>query len=112
MSERDDGLYLADMWDAIEKIERYVGSRSFEEFTQDDMAYDAVMRQLTVLGEAAANVGDTLQSQHPEIPWHKIKGMRNRLMHEYSNVENDIVWDTCSHDLPILKQALEPLIES
>ena len=110
MSKRDDGLYLTDMWDAIIKIEKYIGQKSFEEFVADDLVYDAVMRQLTILGEAANSVSKGIREQYPDVSWFEIVGLRNRLMHEYSNVEDDIVWGTFVNDLPVLKQQLEKML--
>lgn len=98
------------MWDAIIKIESYIGARSKDEFLKDDMAYDAVLRQLTVLGEAVSNISPAFRLAHSEIPWSKIVGFRNRLMHEYSNVENDIIWGVFVRDLPALKKFLQPLV--
>lgn len=106
MSERDDGLYIADIQTAIQKIEKYIKGLTFEKLVRDDKTYDAVMRQLTILGEAASQTSTAFKNAHPAIPWHKIIGLRNRLMHEYSNINNDIVWDTCTNDLPVLKASL------
>lgn len=72
---------------------------------------DAAIRELEVIGEAAYNVGDEFQREHPDIPWDKMKGMRNRLIHEYFGVNIKIVWETCNNDLPNLKERIEKYLE-
>lgn len=71
---------------------------------------DAVVRALEVVGEAAGHISKEFQDAHPEIPWHKMVGMRNRLIHEYFRVNYAAVWDTVRNDLPDLIKTLEKLV--
>jgi len=100
---KDDKAYLLHILDAIEKIEKYIGSVEFDEFSQNDMMIDAVVREFEIIGEATRNLSDKFQEVHFEIPWYKIKAMRNVLIHEYFGVNLKVVWDTCKSDMPVLK---------
>jgi len=84
-----------------------VQSRTFEE---SELLQDAVVRALEVVGEAAAHISTEYRETHPEIPWHKMIGMRNRLIHEYFRVNYAAVWDTVRNDLPDLVKMLEELV--
>lgn len=68
---------------------------------------DAVIRNLEIIGEAAANVPQEIQDLYVDIPWYQMKGMRNILIHEYFGVDNDVLWNTIKKDLPILKEKLQ-----
>lgn len=100
---RADGVYLRHMLDAIAKIERYVAGTDYETFTGNDMMIDAVVRELEIIGEAARNLSAPFIHEHAEIPWSRIRRMRNVLIHEYFGVNLKIVWDTAHHNLPSLK---------
>lgn len=89
MSVRDDTAYLRHILDAIERALRHVSGMNEETFLGDEMAQDAVVRQLEIVGEAARNVGDAFRAVHTEIPWLAIVGLRNRLIHEYFGVNLD-----------------------
>jgi len=84
---------------------------SFEGFTQDEKTFDAVIRQPTILGEAASHVPDEITSRTPEIPWQEIRGMRNVVVHEYFGINMDIVWKTATKNIPGLRLLLERLLE-
>ena len=107
---KDDRTYLRHILEAIEKIEKYVESVEFDKFFQNDMMIDAVVREFEIIGEAARNLSDKFQDEHFEIPWYKIKAMRNILIHEYFGVNLKVVWDTCKSDMPTLKIFVEKLL--
>ncbi len=100
---KDDRTYLLHILEAIEKIDRYTATGSFDNFLNNDMMIDAVVREREIIGEAARNLSDTFQDKHSEIPWYKIKAMRNVLIHEYFGVDLKVVWDTCKTDMPAIK---------
>ena len=77
MSPRKWDFRLQDMLDAARKIELYIEGLAFEDFVEDEKTFDAVVRQLTVLGEAACHVPESIAARSPEIPWSEIRGMRN-----------------------------------
>jgi uncharacterized protein with HEPN domain len=106
---RDPKERLRDILQAIEAIERY---RSCErsEFDQNEMLQVWFLRHLEIIGEAARNLPDEVRAMAPDIPWHKIIGMRNILVHGYFMIELDIVWDTVQQDVPALKPAVEELL--
>jgi len=103
---KDNLIYLQHIRDSIRKIERYLKGVSYEFFAKNDMVLSAVIRELEVIGEAANNINENFRIRHPEIPWDKMIGMRNRLIHEYFGVNKKIVWETCKTDLKDLKKAV------
>jgi uncharacterized protein with HEPN domain len=107
---KDDRTYLLHILDAIEKIERYIATADFGSFSNDDMMVDAVVRELEIIGEASGNLSDSFQDKQFEIPWYKIKAMRNVLIHEYFGINLKVVWDTCKNDMPSLKTFIEKVL--
>jgi len=105
-SAKDATVYLDDMKVAIAKIKSYVGKRGKEEFWKDGMAFDATIRNLEIIGEAAAKLPATFRAKHKTIEWRKIVGMRNRLIHRYDEVDQEIVWNVIKKDIPELDEAL------
>jgi uncharacterized protein with HEPN domain len=89
--KRDDNVYLRHIMDAIELIEDYTREMSENEFLTNSMAHDAVVRQIEIIGEAARNSSDEFQGKHPKLPWAKMIGIRNKIIHEYFNVNYAIV---------------------
>ncbi len=102
-----DLVYLRHMLDAIEKIDRYLTGVDYEAFAANDMAMDAVVRELEIIGEAARNLSIAFIEEHPEMPWRRIKAMRNILIHQYFGVNLKVVWDTCRSNLPQLKSFVQ-----
>jgi uncharacterized protein with HEPN domain len=107
---KDDRTYLLHILDAIEKISTYIAAVEFDEFSHNDMMIDAVVRELEIIGEASRHLSEEFQDKHFEIPWYKIKAMRNVLIHEYFGVNLKVVWDTCKNDMPALKTFIEKLL--
>jgi uncharacterized protein with HEPN domain len=105
---RDDAL-ITDILVAARKAVRFVRGRTFESFASDDEAQSAVVWQIGIIGEAARKVSDSLKERHPEVPWHEMIGMRNRLVHDYSRIDLAQVWDTILRSIPDLIRQLEPL---
>ena len=83
---RDMRLYIQDILESIEAIEGYVQFKTEEQFYGDRQAQDAVLRRLEVIGEAVKNVDEDFRNKYPEIPWKKIAGFRDVLIHEYFGV--------------------------
>ena len=111
MKERNFKLYLKDILDAIEKIERYVKNLSLEDFTKNELVIDAVIRNFEIIGEASKNIPDDLKLSYPDIPWKEMTGMRNKMIHEYFGVDLDIVWKTVKTRLPQLAAVLKDIYE-
>jgi hypothetical protein len=95
----------------MEKIARYVIGMDLNSFQQDDRTIDAVVRNLEIIGEAANRLPESFKLQYAEIPWRKIVGLRNRIVHEYFGVDVDIVWSILQGDLPALRPAFEKIRE-
>ncbi len=103
--ERDIRLYLDDILEAINKIEKYTEDMNFEQFRTDEKTGDAVIRNFSVIGEAVKQVPPSIRKKYPDIPWQIIAGMRDKLVHEYFGIRYDVVWETIELRLPSLRQA-------
>ena len=108
---RDDGTYLKHILEAIETIESYIAEADYESFAGNRMMVDAVIRELAIIGEAASNITADFQRSHPEMPFRRMRTMRNFLIHEYFGVNTRTVWDTCKDDLPTLKPVVEQALD-
>ena len=104
-----DPSYVKDMHNAASRVLEYVSDLTEDRFLEDDIRIDAVIRQLEILGEAARRVSDEFQNSHPDIPWRKIIGLRNELIHEYDTVDVELLWIIIMRDLPDLIIRLEKL---
>lgn len=93
-SHRSYNLYLNDILESIEKILEYTEGIDFDEFCEDSMVFDAVIRNFEIIGEAARNIPDNLRLTFSHIPWADMVGMRNILIHGYFGVDYSIVWNT------------------
>ena len=106
---RDDARLL-DILLAARKIREYTTGLSRDDFDRNELVQSAVMRWLTVIGEAARNVSPEFQAAHADIPWPDMKGLRHRLVHEYFRIQLPVVWDVIQNDLPNLVAQIEPLV--
>lgn len=102
-------LYLSEMIDAVDAIEDFTHGMDREDFLCDAKTESAVVRQFEILGEAAKAIPENIKALVPNLPWSKIAGMRDRLIHAYFIVDYNLVWDTLENELPILKEKLEKL---
>ena len=107
--DRDRG-HLFDILASARKIGTYVAGVSREEFLSDTQLQDSVIRRIEIIGEAAGRVSTMFREANPKIRWAEIRGMRNRMIHRYDDVDMDIVWDTVVRDIPYLVRILESLV--
>lgn len=99
--------YLEHILDALQRIQRYTSGKSRDDFATDTLLQDGVLRNLSIVGEAAHRIliaAPGFAAQHPEIPLAKIYGTRNRLTHAYEEVDLDIVWNLVQQDVPSLQE--------
>jgi uncharacterized protein with HEPN domain len=108
---KSDLPYLKHMFDAITRIEKFRGGLKREEFMENEVVQSAVVRQLEIIGEAAKRISDKTKRSRPEIPWKRIAGMRDRLIHRYFDVDFNEVWKVVEEDLPRLKNVVNNMIK-
>ncbi|MBI1920186.1 MAG: DUF86 domain-containing protein [Geobacter sp.] len=106
---REIADYLDDIRNAIAEVEEFTRGMTFEAFAKDKKTVNAVIRSLEVLGEATKGVPEAFRSKHPNIPWSKMAGMRDVLIHDYMGVDLKTVWKVAMERLPELKAFLEEL---
>lgn len=104
-------VYLRHILDAIEQIYEYVDGVDRAAFDADRMLQDAVVRQLEIIGEASRQLTDAFRERHDGVPWRAIIGMRNRIVHDYLNIDLDIVWEVVQRDLPDLKRQVRMMLD-
>lgn len=92
MSKRSTRLLIEDIKTAILKIKKYTQDFDFEEFVHDDKTIDAVIRNFEIIGEAANRIPEDFKKEHPDIDWFRIRGFRNRIVHDYFGVDLEVVW--------------------
>lgn len=109
--KKDYRVYIDDMLEAIEKIAEYVADGDEVRFSRDTEKQDAVIRRLSIIGEAATRIPHEIRSLAPTIPWKSVVGLRNIVIHEYANVSMGKAWEVTQTDLPKLKEALVALRE-
>jgi uncharacterized protein with HEPN domain len=107
---RDPKERLRDILEAIAAIDRY-RDRARSAFEQDELLQVWFLRQLQIIGEAARRLPEEIRNLAPDIPWHKIIDMHNVLVHGYFAIDLDVVWDAVQRDVPLLKPAVEALLE-
>jgi uncharacterized protein with HEPN domain len=104
MSKRSAELLVDDILESGQKILQYTAGLTLEQFSADSKTVDAVIRNFEIIGEAANRLPEEFKETHPEIDWHKIRGFRNRIVHDYFGIDYSIVW--------VIKETfLSPMIE-
>jgi uncharacterized protein with HEPN domain len=109
MSKRVPSVVINDILYCIGHIESYTANLLFEDFLSNFMVIEACLYNIQIIGEAVAQLPDDVKDSHPHIPWALIKGMRNRLIHEYFGTDLPVVWNVIKNDLPGLKDDLRAI---
>lgn len=107
---REWRFYLTDMLGFAQNVLTYSQGMSQSEFTANRLHYDATLRNLELIGEAATHVPESIRVAHPHIPWRRIIATRNRLIHGYLGIDNDTLWSIITVDVPALIPALREVI--
>ena len=110
MSKRDNTILLEDISEALSSIFEYTANQTFEEFKNKKMVRDAVYRNFEIIGEAANRLTDEFINSYSEINWHKVIGLRNRIIHGYFDIDDEIIWNIILNDLPTLKKQIQELL--
>src|SRR3989344_6862956 len=99
-------LFIEDILESIKLIEKYIGNISKENLGNNQKLKDSIVRRLEIIGEAVKNIPDSFREKYPEVPWKKIAGFRDVIIHGYFSIDFDAVWSIIKDDLPILKKQI------
>jgi len=102
MTERQYLDYLQDIVESVNDIESFVSNMDFDTFCSDKKTINAVIRSLEVIGEASTKIPSEISDRYPAIPWKQMRGMRNKLIHEYFGVDKSILWKVATDEIPPL----------
>ena len=115
MSEADDRrdwrLYVEDMLDFAQQAVSYTHGMDQQAFIADRLTYDATLRNIELIGEAASRIPAQIRRAHPEFEWQRMVATRNRVAHAYLGIDDDVIWDIIRTDLPELLDGLRRLLE-
>ena len=104
---KNDQVYLEHILESIRKIEGFVNNLTKFEFERSVLIQDAVIRNIEIIGEATKKISKPFTQSHPDIPWQDMAGMRDKLIHDYLDVDLEVVWKTVETDLPLLKEMIQ-----
>lgn len=112
MSKRQPKLLLEDILESAEKIINYTQTLTYNDFITDSKTIDAVVRNFEIIGEAANRLPDEFRDSHSEIDWHKIRGLRNRVVHNYFGIDYSIIWSIKENYLFELVTRIQELLNN
>lgn len=104
-------MRVEDILEAVERISRYTAGMDEKTFTEDEKTVDAVIRNMTVIGEAARFIPPEVETEYAHVPWTKMRGFRNVVVHEYFGVSTAILWQTVQANLPPLVPELRRILQ-
>jgi len=110
MKIREHKDFLNDIIDSIHDIEQFLTGMSFDDFIKDKKTINAVIRSIEIMGEAARNIPISVKEKHKAIPWNKMSGMRDKLIHGYFGIDNEILWKTAKEDIPQLLHLIQDIL--
>ena len=107
---RDESLYLLDIKEGCEKVLKFTAGMTLIDFLHNDLHYDAVLRNLEIIGEAIKHISDEQRQKYPQVKWRKISGFRDIVAHHYFGVSDEIVWDIIENEIPTLLEQVEVMV--
>ena len=108
---RDYNLYLEDILESCQRIVSYTAGMSYDSFVTNNMVYDAVLRNIEIIGEAVKQVPKNIRDQYSEVDWRRIAGMRDIVAHHYFSINDEIVWDIVENKIPELTEIIESILK-
>ncbi len=111
MKKRDPIVYISDMLNYCESALSFISGLNYSAFIKDEKSIFAVIRAIEVIGESSKKVPKSLKDKYKGIPWREIAGMRDKLVHEYFGINKKVVWNTVKHDIPMLREQIEVIIQ-
>ncbi|MEM1514246.1 MAG: DUF86 domain-containing protein [Candidatus Thermoplasmatota archaeon] len=109
--KRDYKLFVKDILQAIDKIENFIGTMSFDEFMKDEKTKSAVIREIEVIGEASKNIPESIRIRSKDLPWKDMARMRDKVTHSYFGIYYETVWKFIKERLPEIKSLISKLLE-
>jgi len=103
--------YIRDILNEVNKVNSFIKGLSYEKFVKEEKTVYAVIRCFEIMGEAAKNIPARMRNKYPLVPWKRISGMRDKLIHEYFGVDYDILWQTIKRRLPEVKPYIEKILK-
>ena len=111
MRSRDPRLYLTHILESAALIQSYVEGIRLTDFAEDQEKQDAVVRRIEIMGEAVKNLPVEIRSAHPEVPWARIAGMRDKVIHDYMGVDYELVWIVATQMLTSLREQVRTILD-
>lgn len=111
MIRREYILYLEDIFQSMQRIEKYLDNIDFQQFKTTYIVADAVVRNFEIIGEASKKIPTDIQEKYPEIPWRKMYGLRNLIAHEYFGIDYELIWEIATVNLPQNRVDLQKIIK-
>jgi uncharacterized protein with HEPN domain len=108
---RNNSLSIKDIFQNMQDAEEFIQGLSYEQFVADKRTFNAVVRSLEVIGEAAKNVTDEIRTKYPLVPWKEMAGMRDKVIHFYFGVDREAVWIAVKDRIPALRPLIEQILK-
>ncbi len=111
MKKKSSRIFVEDILEAMDKIERYTTDLTYESFTKNELVVDAVIRNLEIIGEASRNTPENVRDKYHDIPWKRMIGLRNIAIHEYFGIDLSIIWQIITRNLPETKPIIIKMLK-